>query len=137
MKRIVAIIFFALAVMVTVGTASAQQHKIRVTIPFDFNAGNTKLPAGTYTISSTDLIAVVIQNHEHTVTLLRTSPVEDNRSEFGKVVFDKSGDQYFLRKILASYAHLNLELPTSRSEKSTRLNHASLRADHQVFIALK
>src|SRR5215475_11491491 len=108
MKRIIAIVLFALASLVTIHDANAQDHKMRVTIPFNFIAGRTHFSAGTYTISSSDLIAVAIQSDKQCAFLLRSAEAEE-RPDSAKLVFYRSGDQYTLKKILSPGAHMYLE----------------------------
>jgi hypothetical protein len=136
MKRIIAIAIFVLASLITIRSANAQDHKIRVIIPFNFNVDSTLLPAGTYTITSRDLITVLIQNGKQNVSLLRSAPVDDNKWGYNKLVFNKYGDQYFLSKILCSYANMNLELPVSKIAKTARPQEASLYGDVDTFLAL-
>jgi hypothetical protein len=140
MKRIIAIALFALASLVTVGNASAQSQ-IRATIPFDFTAGRAVLPAGTYTISSGNRIAVVIQNGTQHATVLRSTIADEDPSMKNRLVFNKYGDQYFLREILCPSSHLNLELPATKMEENARTHRASLdqdkqNEDKQVLVAL-
>lgn len=125
MKRTIAIVLFALTSLITVGTANAQDHRIRVKIPFNFIADGIPLPAGTYTISSADHLTVRIQNGKQHVTMLSSAPADDNQSETGKLVFNTYADQYFLRKILCPNAHLNLELPSSKAERRAKLEQTA------------
>ena len=134
MKRIITIALFALASLFTAATANAQSHRVRVTIPFNFNADGVPMAAGTYTIASEDLVSVVIQNGKQNVFLLSKAPAEDKQSEYSKLVFNRYGDQYFLSKILCPYAHMNLDLPLSKKEKKVRLAEASLHQNDQTSI---
>ncbi len=133
MKWITTLAFFALASLVTVGSAAAQDHKIRAIIPFAFNVGNKILPAGKYTIASENSF-VAIRNDKRTVTVLTTAPTDD----FGanKLIFHKYGDQFFLSKVVFSDAHLNLELAVSKTEKRSRLQQANLVRNDQILVAL-
>jgi len=135
MKRIIAIALFALATLGMVGTAAAQSHQVRANIPFDFIAGSEHMPAGTYTITSEDLLIVVIQNGEHQASLLRSAPADDIKVD-GKIVFNKYGNQYFLSEILSSQAHMQLKLPVSKLERKARYQMADLRANDQTSVAL-
>ena len=136
MKRIIAIVFLALASLSTVRSAIGQVHTVRATIPFDFRADGTLLPAGTYTITSQDLIAVLINNGKQNATILSKDPANDDRSEYDKLIFNRYGDQYFLSKILCSYAHMNLEFPVSKIEKDARLRETNLQGKAQTLVAL-
>jgi hypothetical protein len=136
MKSFLALTCFALASLITFGTANAQSHKVRAVIPFNFNAGGAVLPAGTYTISSEDSLFVAIQNGNQHVILLTSAQIGGNKSEHGRLIFKHYGDQYFLNKILCSDAHMDFELPLSRKEMQARLQAMNPRRDKAVFIAL-
>ena len=94
--------------LATVGTAAAQNHQVRATIPFDFVAGSAYWPAGTYTITSEDLVIVEIQNGKHDAKLLRNAPADEVKSD-SELVFNGYGDQYFLSEILSSDANIKLD----------------------------
>jgi hypothetical protein len=50
-KQLLTVVVSALFLMLTAVTSEAQQMRLmRANIPFDFNVGNTKLPAGHYAI---------------------------------------------------------------------------------------
>jgi hypothetical protein len=141
MKRITAIAIFALASLVTAGSAVAQEHAVKATVPFDFAVGNSHLPAGTYTISSADSrssTGLAIRSDSGKITVLTTAFADGKQSKTGKLVFDKYGDQYYMREILCSNADMNLELPVSKAEKRAQQQQASLQNSNkdQVFVAL-
>jgi hypothetical protein len=141
MKRITAIAICALASLVTAGSAVAQGRTVKATVPFDFAVGNSHLPAGTYTISSADsrsLTGLAIRSDSGKITVLTTAFADGKQSKTGKLVFDKYGDQYFMREILCSNADINMELPVSKAEKKVQLQQASLENSNkdQVFVAL-
>ncbi len=141
MKRITAIAFCALASLVTAGSAMAQEHAVKATVPFDFAVGNSHLPAGTYTISSTDpgsSSGVEIRSDSGKITVLTSAFADGKQSKTGKLVFDKYGDQYFMREILCSDVDMNLELPVSKAEKQAKQQVASMQNSNkdQVFVAL-
>jgi hypothetical protein len=139
MKRMTAIAFFALAALVTAGSAVAQGHAVQATVPFDFTVASAHVPAGTYTISSAnqrDSNLIMLRNETGKVTIMAAAYANGKQSQTGKLVFDKLGDQYFLREILCASADMNLALPASKTEKKIASQQAMLPHDSQVFIAL-
>jgi len=126
MKKIIATGLFALASLVAVQSASAQNYKVKASIPFNFVVGSNILPAGTYTFSSQDNLALHIQNDKKQATVLSTVPVDGVLSESIRLVFNTYGDQYFLSKILCPSSNLNLELPVSKLERKARLQEVQL-----------
>ena len=136
MKRITSIALFVLAGLVSAGNVLAQDHGVRATVPFDFTVGNKVLPSGTYTIAPATEHVIVIRNREKNITVMSTSYGDGKQSKTGKLVFNKYGDQYFLREILCSSADMSVELPASKTEKRARLQEARLESTPQVFLAL-
>ena len=136
MKCIAALVVFALATLGVVNSAKAQNHEIRVTIPFDFTFGRVLLPAGDYTINSPNQITVVVDNGKQNAAVLRSAPADDDRTGVDKLVFQRYGNQYFLRQIRCSTVHLNLQFPASKPEKKAQLQQAAVKRNDRVFIAL-
>ena len=126
MKRIIATVLFALAGLGTVQSAMAQNYRIKASIPFNFVVGSNKLPAGTYTFSSPDNVALDVQNDKQHATVLSSVRADDVQSEKVRLIFNMYGDQYFLSKILYPGSNLNLKLPVSKLEKQMRLQEVKL-----------
>ncbi len=96
----------SLLVMLAVAPASgAGRHslKIQADIPFDFMVGDTKLPAGTYTVSTSapDVLQIrSLDGHESVVVFTRD--VEDKSltpPDETKLVFNRYGDLYCLAQV--------------------------------------
>ena len=140
MKRIASITsiaLFALVSFVTVGSISAQEQTVKANVPFDFTVGDKLLPAGTYMISEENPGVIKIQNSDRHVAILTMATADGNESKTGELVFNKYGDQYFLREILCSSAAMNMAVPASRQEKRARALEASLsHSGQQVYLAL-
>jgi len=140
MKRITSITsiaLFALVSFVTVGSISAQDRAVKATVPFDFTVGNTLLPAGSYTIAAEDTGVIKIRNTDGRIVLLSTSTPDGKEAKTGELVFNKYGDQYFLREILCASADMNMAVPASKQEKRAREQEASLNTPgQQVYLAL-
>ena len=110
-----------------VASANAQlSNPIRAKIPFDFNVGEKKLPAGEYTfsrlsgfsdskamsISSADARAHVFQSTFDAHILIAKNDTT--------LVFHKYGDQYFLEQVWSGGEQEGNQLPESRSERTIR-----------------
>jgi hypothetical protein len=138
MKRITAIAFLAIANFALAGTSFAQSTGVRANVPFDFTVGNKLLPAGTYTIKEQSEHVIVIQNHDKPIAALSLVNGDSNRSpNGGKLMFHRYGSQYFLSEILCEQASMNLQVPTSKTEKRTALQEAKLRARGETFVAAR
>src|SRR5882724_4096474 len=92
-----------------VSSANAQlSNPIRAKIPFDFNLGDKKLPAGEYTFSRvsglSDTKTMLVDNVDSSTRVFHSTfglqvLTPNNAST---VVFNKYGDQYFLEQIWSS-----------------------------------
>jgi len=138
---VVAFAVCLLASLAVVGTVSAQDRTIKANIPFDFTVGNTWMPAGEYTISSPFPHIVQLRSADNAKTAEIVSTQGYNESRSGsKLVFDKYGDQYFLRHVLCpSVASLNLDVPQGKAEKNVRSHslEAKGRNGEQTMVAAK
>jgi hypothetical protein len=138
MKRVNAIALLAIANFAMAGTSFAQSNGVRATVPFDFTVGDKLLPAGTYTIKEQSQHVIVIQNHDKPIAMLSLVDGDSNRSpNGGKLKFHRYGSQYFLTEILCDRANMNLQVPTSKTEKRTALQEANLRTRGETYVAAR
>lgn len=138
MKRNTAIALIAIANFAMAGTSFAQSTGVRANVPFDFTVGNKLLPAGTYTIKEQSDHVILITNHDKPIAAISLVNGDSNRSpNGGKLKFHRYGSQYFLSEILCEQANMNLQVPTSKTEKKTALQEANLRARGETFVAAR
>jgi len=138
MKRITAIALLATANFALAGTSFAQSNGVRANVPFDFTVGDKLLPAGTYTIKEQSDHVIMIRNHDKPIAALSLVNGASNRSpNGGKLKFHRYGSQYFLSEILCEQADMNLQVPTSDTERRTALQEAKLRARGETFVAAR
>jgi hypothetical protein len=96
-KRFVSVL--SLATLVAVLTPlSIVTHAAEITcrIPFSFAVNGKTLPPGVYSLS-TLAAALVIRGDTHRAIVLG-NPTESRTAMGAKLVFDKYGDEYFLRE---------------------------------------
>jgi len=118
-------LFFALLFVLTIypTTARAQiDGELEVNIPFQFHAGNAKLPAGTYRIhmlSDSDSNVMEITSADGTTSAVFEVQQEDPDSipAKGELIFNKYGDHYFLAKVFEGGNPIGRTLIESRYEK--------------------
>lgn len=140
MKRITSLALFALAGVLSVGSAFAQDAQIRATMPFDFTVGNKQLPSGTYTVTPVFSTVVALRSADDISYALSVASPDSAQSNTGaELVFDKVGDRYFLREILGGSNTVNASLPLARSEQRARSHEtfAQSQAESRVVLALK
>lgn len=120
--RLKFILFSAFALVLSLSSlpsAHAQIDEVeQANVPFDFYAGGTKLPAGTYRIGldeQTNTIEISNASGKNDVLLLG-SPAAGTATKT-QLVFDRSGDTYLLREIDNSL--LNLSVSEDKSVKDS------------------
>ena len=117
-----------LSVMAMVGSAQAQSlsNRMRINIPFEFSVGDSKLPAGEYSIgraqpSSGDTVLLISNvNHPDSVLPLTNSAQSLNSKDVDTLVFHRYGDQYFLYQVWPAGGTYGRELVKSHSERELR-----------------
>ena len=108
-------------------SANAQlSNPIRAKIPFDFNVGDKKLPAGDYTFSRlsgfSDNKAMLVSSADARAHVFQSTfearilKAKDDST----LVFHKYGDQYFLKQVFSGGEEEGNQLPESRSERTIR-----------------
>lgn len=108
-----------------VASANAQlSNPIRAKIPFDFNVGDKKLPAGDYTFSrlsgfSSRNLMLVSSVDASTYSLTFGAQLLTPKNE-STLVFHKYVDQYFLEQIWSDGEQEGTQVPESRSERTIR-----------------
>lgn len=110
---------------VSVNAQRLSDDSIAVNIPFDFAVGQTKLPAGNYTLRRLALTSsydrVVIQSADGRGDS-QTGMTRPNRTsevqKQSKLIFNRYGDQYFLSQVWMAGSDTGRDLFQSRNERS-------------------
>lgn len=130
--------FFALVFALAIYPAEAHAQiigNLEANIPFQFYAGNTKLPAGDYRIQvldNSDLTFMEISSMDGSVSALfqvrdaETNP-EPAQSE---LIFNKYGDRYFLAKLFDEGNPEGSQVAESSYEK--KIGQATVEAQRHV-----
>lgn len=141
MKRILFAIAFLVAATFVTASASAQDRRVKATIPFDFTVNGSIAPAGTYVISTpTGQNILNISSWETKVHILTSGVANWNDRETGNVlVFHKVGDQYYLSAIRSQDSFMNVYFPPSKAEEKARTQtlQAGIPVSADVMIALE
>jgi len=132
------------ALLGAVTSANAQlSTPIKAKIPFDFNVGEKKLPAGEYTFRRvsdfSDNTTMSVNNVAGSVHLFQSTLevqvlTPKNQSV---LVFHKYGDQYFLEQIWSSGELEGTQLPESRTERTTRQQLAQTQQKNMTGKAIR
>ena len=112
----------ATVILLSATSVFAQEPKMRIHVPFAFEAGGARLPAGDYRVSRDTLSQwVVLANERGSSIFLSTHHpfIGEHVKENGSLTFDKYGDSYFLRKVSTPGTGAGYEFPVSRAERET------------------
>jgi len=99
--------------------------ELEANIPFAFHAGNAKLPAGKYRIhapadSDVDVMEITSADGKMSA-LFQVQDAGDNTSPANtELIFNKSGNRYFLAKLFQEGSPSARQVLASRYEKSMR-----------------
>jgi len=115
----------AAALALSASQGFAQSNRVSVKVPFDFTAGSTTLPAGTYGFTEDRSGVMIISSVDrHKAIAVLTNPeAGGNGSETSTVKFDKVNGQYALTEVTMAGepAHRLIRLDEKSASFSTRL----------------
>ena len=120
--RLIACLVLALPMTMAI-RASAQANltgaDLKVTIPFDFYAGDQSLPAGVYTVKSDSAHAVILLCSEKIpgqfVTTNRLETI--NTPGRGQLKFKRFGNNYFLEEVWVAQRGEGQQIRSGKLEK--------------------
>ncbi len=112
--------------------AHAQTTQLNVTVPFEFVAGDTVLPAGDYDVHSIGFLggkALSIQNvTSRAGTFLLSSWCQSAKtSESNKLVFYRYGQKYFLAEVWTVSTNIGRKMPLD--QRQTELARKQQKSD--------
>jgi hypothetical protein len=121
-----ALLLAAIAGLLTLSPLSAQMRTTEFSVPYQFHAGNTVLPAGDYRVSidagiRPNLITLDATDLSGALALLaQPAVISDGAAVEATValVFHKYGDEYFLRQVRHNGIRQTLNLHETKAEKA-------------------
>ena len=142
-RTITMLSFLLVLAAFSVNAQRLSDNSIAVNIPFDFAVGQTKLPAGKYTLrpialpSSYDRIVIQSADGRGDTSTVMTGP--NRTSEVQKqsnLVFNRYGDQYFLSQVWLAGSDTGRDLFQSRNERNLAKESklARSKSEHQKVV---
>jgi hypothetical protein len=134
MKKAYPMIALAVLVCSMAVAANAQNSGLKLLIanvPFQFNVGDTTLPAGEYTIYQTnpasDCAVMQIRAKDGSRSLLvQMNSIAGKTADASTLVFHRYGNKYFLAQAWIDGDSEGLNVPGSRAERATKKEMAAL-----------
>jgi hypothetical protein len=129
-KRTLTIAVALVISFVAAGRSVARLRVLSAYIPFQFEVGNSKLPAGQYEIESVTTgngTIQVIRKADGTASTRFSAMVTEPRdgNSAPELVFHKYGNEYFLSEIRTGDNH-SLQLFQSRQEREVAHNRSAI-----------
>ena len=127
-----------IALLVLVGSmavaAQAQTSgptQLIVNIPFQFNAGNTTLPAGEYSVRqvnrNSDHAVLQLRNKDGSAgAMIQVDSVIGNAQESAKLTFHRYGNKYFFAQAWIDGDNTGMQAPKSKAERAAESEIAGL-----------
>lgn len=100
--------------------AAGLQSNLKVTVPFEFNAGRAVLPAGEYWVERQPVSDTLVIRNVATAAgvFVRVLPTESHSQDTrARMVFRKYGDHYFLAEIWNAGSATGAAVPKSKRER--------------------
>ncbi len=105
--------------LASISSASAQTAMATVNIPFAFQTETQTLPAGTYSIDRESSHLILLRGPDQKSSFVPMhDAVRTKAPDHGSLVFDRSGDKYFLRQIWTPGTSEGLECSKESRESS-------------------
>ena len=143
MKRhlnpLVAILILVGALTVSTQAQTAGAQRVVANIPFAFNVGNTKLPAGKYSITvlnpSSDRKILQIRSTKGSSATVQTTAESGNISDDAKLVFHRYGDRYFFAQVQMAGDSTSFAAVKSNTERAEKLALGKRKQSVLVIVA--
>lgn len=138
LNTLVAILILVGALTVSAQAQTAGAQKVVANIPFAFNAGNTNLPAGKYTITvlnpTSDRKILQIRSTKGSSATVLTTAESGNISDDAKLVFQRYGDRYFFAQVQMAGDSTSFAAVKSNTERAEKLALAGKRKQSVIVI---
>jgi opacity protein-like surface antigen len=115
------------AALLMSAAAHAQSTQLKVTVPFEFIAGDAVLPAGDYDVQSVDTwggkaLSIHSMTSNAGTLLLSNSCQLAKTSDSNKLVFYRYGQKYFLAKVWTANTNIGREMPFNQRQRELAKN---------------
>lgn len=136
MKKNLLSLAMSLALLMSTA-AQAQSTHLKITVPFEFSAGNVQLPAGEYEVKTVGppggpLLSIRSLNSDKGLYIGSNSCQSLNPVADAKLVFHRYGHQYFLAEVWNGHSSLGHQIQGNSRQTELARNQSK---DEVVLIA--
>jgi hypothetical protein len=106
--------------MVSPTQGFAQGNEMRVNVPFAFHNGSQVMPAGVYTVSIESQHMILLRGYARS-GYVTANPESGRAAAKGKLVFQRYGNQYFLREVWPAQSDTGEKCTKSKLEREVEI----------------
>ena len=106
--------------MVSTSDGFAQGKEMRVNVPFAFHSGSQSMPAGVYKVTIESQHLILLRGDSKS-GFVGTNPVTGKPAATGKLVFQRYGNQYFLREVWTAQRDTGQKCVKTKLERETEI----------------
>jgi len=106
--------------MVSTSDGFAQGKEMRVNVPFAFHNGSQSMPAGVYKVIIESPFLILLRGDSKS-GFVGTNPVTGKPAATGKLVFQRYGNQYFLREVWTAQSDTGQKCVKTKLERETEI----------------
>jgi hypothetical protein len=133
----IALLVLAGSMAVSAQAQTAHRAPVRVSIPFQFNVGNTTMPAGEYMIrelaEDSSAATLQISRKDGSANVIVNMIGElGNRQAMSTLTFRRYGNQAYFAEIWIDGQQEGLQAPKSKAERATQKELAALNVSMQT-----
>jgi len=125
--RLLALLSSIVLLLAAAVTAQTVAPLIRVNVPFEFQVGNTVLPAGDYSVVRTDPYVLVLRDARNRVvaTVVTTPAQLLVAPATPKVVFEMEGGRNVLSRVWAANSRFGFQFPSASRDSAVARNRST------------
>ncbi|HTF64343.1 MAG TPA: hypothetical protein VK638_16795 [Edaphobacter sp.] len=106
--------------MVSTSHGFAQGKEMRVNVPFAFHSGSQSMPAGVYKVIIESQHLILLRGDSKS-GFVSTNPEIGKPAAKGKLVFQRYGNQYFLREVWTSQSDTGQKCVKTKLEREVEI----------------
>jgi hypothetical protein len=106
--------------MVSTSQAFAQGGEMRVNVPFAFNNGSQVMPAGVYKVSIQSQHVIMLSGYSRS-GFVTANPESGRAAAKGKLIFQRYGNEYFLREVWPAESNTGEKCTKSKLEREVEI----------------
>ena len=121
-KRVFAIVAVSFLLVAAAAPLAAQGPKLTANVPFEFTVAGKAMPAGEYEVwkapTSSMIVLRGVNQRTSALSIAMSDPITSRDPAVDtRLIFNRYGNQYFLRAVVNAYAAVEFTLPEARAER--------------------